>query len=335
VSAPDAAAARPAFLALRGRLWPVALVSFATFLFSINDLVMKLLSGDYPLHEMILGRSVVALALLIGWIRLVSGSLARARPRHIGLLTLRGTLLALTSATQYAALAVLPLADATAIFYTAPLIITLLSVAILRDRVAPLAWLAVGLGLAGVMLIVRPGAGLTAHGFAALLSLTSAVVYALGQIITRHLGGRENVEAMAVFGQSFLTITSLAVGITLGNGALAGGENAALEFLLRPWFWPSAGDLALFLALGLISASGGVMMTMAYASGRPSLVAPFEYLALPMSVIWGAIFLGNIPGLASAIGMVAILVAGLLTVLSAARQGRNAAVSPGLGDRID
>lgn len=306
---------------LGGRsLRPVIFVAAAAIAFSVNDLVFKMMSGTYPLHEMMAIRAAVALGLLALYMRIHLGGMHMLRTGRPVLHALRGALMVTANAAQYAALAALTLADSTAIYYSAPLLITVFSVFLLRERVGPWRWMAVIVGLCGVMLIVRPAGG--AFSAAALIALASAVVYALSQILTRYLGRTDAAITMSVYGQSALLAASVLVGLVFGGGGRSGSDNAMAEFLLRAWVWPSAFDLFLLVVLGVISAVGGLMMTMAYRDGAPSLVASFEYLALPMSIIWGALFLGVLPDVWSAAGMMLILSAGLTVTLREARLGK-------------
>lgn len=303
-------------------LRPVIFVAAASVAFSVNDLVFKLLSGTYPLHEMMLVRSSVALVLIVLFIRVTRGGLHVLRTKRPGLHVLRGGLMITANAAQYAALAALPLADATAVYYSAPLLITVFSVLLLHEKVGPWRWLAVTTGLFGVTLIVRPGGG--AYSGAALLAMLSATVYALSQILTRKIGRTDVALTMTFYGQLALNVCAMIVGLIFAGGALGETGSPAADFLLRRWVWPEATDFLLFVVLGIISAVGGVMMTMAYRDGPPSLVASFEYLALPMSVIWGAVFWGVLPDLISSAGILLILAAGLAVSWREARLGRRA-----------
>ncbi len=312
----------PATTMADATLRPILFVASASVAFSVNDLVFKLLSGAYPLHEMMLVRSTVALVLITIFIRVTKGGFQALRTRRPGMHVLRGGLMITANAAQYAALAALPLADATAVYYSAPLLITVFSVFILREKVGPWRWLAVTVGLFGVLLIVRPGG--EGYSAAALLAVLSATVYALSQILTRKIGRTDAALTMSFYGQLSLNIFAMIVGLCFGSGAFGETGNAAADFLLRRWIWPTPFDLFLFVVLGVISAVGGVMMTMAYRDGPPSLIASFEYLALPMSVIWGAVFWSSLPDMLSSAGIVLILAAGLAVSYREARLGRRA-----------
>ena len=301
-------------------LRPIMFVVVASIAFSLNDLVFKLLSGVYPLHEMMFFRATTALILIVIYMRWTSGGLDLLKTSRLKLHALRGGLMILANACQYAALAALPLADATAIYYAAPLLITVFSIFFLRERVGLWRWLAVSIGLIGVILIVRPGGA--AYSGAAFLAVFAAAAYALSQIMTRRIGVTEQALTMSFYGQVSLNLFAILVGLAIGNGRFSGTGNAAADFLLRGWTWPTPFDLFLFITLGVISAVGGIMLTKAYRDGPPSLIASFEYLALPMSVIWGAVFWQSLPDKLSFIGILLVVFAGLSIAFREAKLGR-------------
>ena len=106
-------------------------------------------------------------------------------------------------------------------------------------------------------------------------------------------------------------IVSSAMGLTVGDGHLAGSANASLAFLLRGWVWPPVADWPAFLATGLAVAIGGLMVSQAYRLSEAALVAPFEYAAMPLAIVWGVLVFGQWPDLTAVIGIALICGAGL------------------------
>ena len=145
------------------------------------------------------------------------------------------------------------------------------------------------------------------------------------QIITRRLGTTERASTIAFYAQAGFIFTSVAVGMVAGDGRFAPEDNVSLAFLLRAWTLPSLGDAALFLAIGVFNGIGGYLMSQAYRISRPSVIAPFEYVALPMAVMWGVVFFGDWPDSITYAGMALICGSGLYvvhreTVLARARR---------------
>jgi S-adenosylmethionine uptake transporter len=303
----------------------IAFILLGMLCVSVNDVLIKWLSGDYPLHEMMFARSVIGLAVSLTILQFEGGfrELRTARPfLHL----LRGLLVVMANMTYFTALAVLPLAEATALFFVAPLFITLMSVPLLGERVGPFRMLAVVVGFGGVLLMLRPAGGAggaEVDRLTLLLPMASAFFYASFQILTRRLGAASKASAMAVYIQGTFIAVSLGFLLVAGDGRFAEGvENGSLRFLLRAWRWPAAEDLWLFLALGTISGFVGYCMSAAYRAAEVGVVAPFEYVALPLAIFWGWSIFGHLPGPWVMAGIALIVGAGLTVFLRERGRGR-------------
>jgi drug/metabolite transporter (DMT)-like permease len=292
----------------RATIAGIACVLGAVTAFSINDVAIKFLSGGYALHQIVLIRSVIGLGLMIGVFMPLAGGTAALRMRRLHLHLARALMIVLTNTLFFLAIAVMPLGEGVAIFFVAPLIITALSVVFLAEKVGPRRWFAVLAGLAGVVIVMRPGTD--AMQPAALLVLGSALAYAGGNILVRRLGGTESALAMTVSVQLTFIVVGALMGLAFGDGAFAQGEGV-LAFLLRPWVWPDAGDALILLASGVASATGAFLMAQAYRLCDAALAAPFEYASLPLAVLWGAFIFGERPDLVAWAGMALILGSGL------------------------
>ena len=304
------------------RILGIACVVGAVTLFVLQDALVKWLSGGYPLHEIVLVRAASAIAVTLFMMRL-EGGIHLLRTRRIGLHLARSGLLVVANCAFYTALAAMAIAEATSIFFVAPLLITALSALLLHDTVGLRRWAAVCVGLAGVVVMLRPGEGVLR--LVALLPIVAASAYALMQILTRRLGASERASTIAFYSQAGFIAASVAIGLVAGDGRFATEDDPSLAFLLRAWTVPSARDAALFLAVGVLNGFGGYLMSQAYRISRPSAIAPFEYVALPMAVMWGVVFFGDWPDLVTWAGMALICSSGLYvlhreTVLARARR---------------
>jgi S-adenosylmethionine uptake transporter len=283
---------------------------------SVNDVIVKQLSGDYPLHELMFVRSGVALLFTLLIVQL-EGGLRILRTDRPFLHALRGLLIVLANLCYFAALAALPLAEATALWFVAPLFITLLSVPFLGERVGPWRLGAVFVGFAGVLLMLRPAGGVDGAApdrLVLALPILSAFFYACMQMLTRRLGVTAKASAMAVYIHGSFLVVSLAFFAATGDGRFAAGiEDASLRFVLRAWAWPAPGDALLFLAVGANSAVIGYALSQAYRSAEAAVVAPFEYSALPLAIFWGWAIFGHLPG-PWVVGGIALIVGAGLTV---------------------
>mgnify|MGYP003891327089 FL=1 len=293
----------------------------AVIFFSVNDMAIKFLSGGYPLHEVILIRSVVAMAVLFIVIFPFNGGLAAARTNRFWLHMLRASFVVFSNITFFLGLSVLPLAEGVALFFVAPIVITVFSVIFLREHVGPHRWLAVVIGLVGVTIMLRPGA--ETFRLAALFPIASAVGYAAMHMMTRYIGRTESAATMSFYIQVAFIIVASVSGFALGDGRYASDDGAILNFLLRAWVRPDAGDWALLIVTGAVISLGGYFISHAYRVAEAALVAPFEYLALPLAMIWGIVVFGEWPDAVGLTGIALILASGLYLILreAVARRG--------------
>ena len=206
----------------------------------------------------------------------------------------------------------MPMAQATAIFFISPILITLFSVLFLKETVGFWRWAAVVLGFLGVLIIVRPGAA--AFQIAVLLPIGAAVCYAGFHTMTRRMGTTESAATMSVYTQITFIIVCVIIGLSVGDGRFAEQSNAALAFLFREWSWPAQADYKLFAIIGVGVACAGFLISQAYRLAPPAFVAPFEYVALPLAVFWGWAVFDEWPSGVTLIGIALIMAAGILTI---------------------
>jgi len=290
----------------------IVLALVAAIILSVNDLAVKNLSGNYALHQIILFRAIVSMSLILTVIwasRTGFRQLLTRRPKeHL----FRIAIVMVSNVTYFLGLAAMPLADAVATAFVAPLFVTLLSAVILGEPVGPRRWGAVGVGMVGVLVMLRPGAGVIQP--AAVLVLISAFCYALSHMMTRRMRDTESAMTLTFFVQVGFIVVSCGMGLVVGDGHLSGSPDAALAFLFRPWHWPPLSDLPWFLANGLALGVGGLMMSQAYRTTEAALIAPFEYVGMPMAIFWGVAIFGTWPDATAWVGIALICGAGLYTL---------------------
>lgn len=279
---------------------------------SVNDMGIKLLSGDYPLHQMVFVRSGIGLAICLVLLR-AEGGVALLRTDRPLLHGLRAGLIVTANMLFFAALSVMPLGVATALFFVAPLFITLLAIPVLGEPVGRYRMGAIVVGFVGVGVMMAPGVDWGEIGRASLLlPVLAAACYAGMQVLTRKLGARSAASAMAIYIQSAFLMVSLGFFVVAGDGRFADGvEHPAAVFLLRAWVWPAAGDWWLFGLLGVMSGAIGYCLSMAYKHGTASVVASYEYVALPLAIFWGWAIFGEVPRPVVWLGIALIAGAGL------------------------
>ena len=230
--------------------------------FSFMDALLKLLTAHYPLMQVAALRGATSLPFTLLPV-LLAGRFGDLRPRRWRMHLLRGLLSVVVLGGFIYAVRVLSLANAYAVFLSAPLIVAALSVPVLKERVNWRNWLAILVGLGGVLIMLRPSAsGLNMLG--ALAALLGATAYAVSALAVRVLTRTDTTVSVV-----FWTIALM----TVFTGAIAAPSWVAIE--PAHWEW--------LLALGLLAAIAQYLLTEAFRSAPPSIVTPFEYTAL----LWG------------------------------------------------
>lgn len=279
--------------------------------FAVQDLILKLLSGTYPLHQAMVLRSLTAVPFLLVLVKLNGGLATLVTPglrRMIG----RGFIMFTAYTSYYLALAALPLATTVALYFAAPLFITLLSVLILNEKVDLPRWLAVAAGFAGVIIMVRPGSAL--FDWAAPLAVLSGLTYGVSMVSARRLGMTETAPALAFWGNAVFLGCALILSTIFGAGDYAGTGHKSIAFMTRGWVMPTGFDTLLMMACGVIAAAGLTLLTQAYRISQSNVVAPFEYTALIWGVLYGWIFWSDWPDTTGWIGIAIIVGAGLFVI---------------------
>lgn len=258
--------------------------------FVLMDTIAKYLSRWYPVPGIVWARYAINLAILLAWFA-ARGELARLRTARPGIQLARGLLLAGATLLYFTSLSVLPLADAAAISFVLPLFVAALAVPMLGERLDLPRTLAILVGLAGALMIVRPGSDL--FTFYALLPVAMALFNALYQILTRKVAGIEH------------PLTSLIWGAIVG---------AALFSAAAPLVWIAPGTAwhwILLLVIGLLASIGHYLLIKAYDYANATLLAPYTYTAMVWAVLLGLVVFGNFPDGESLAGMAVIVASGL------------------------
>lgn len=276
----------------------ISLAVLASILFAVSDTTAKVLSNDVPVTVI----NWVRYVIFVGMAGYLARGLPRAalRPARPGLQVLRA-LAVLGSATLFIyGVQAMTIAQAITISFLSPLLITILSIPILGERVGATRWAAVGAGMCGVLLVVRPGL----EGFqpAALFGVASATCWSLGMILTRRMAGADVPETTILW--------SAAIGLVL--------LTLALPFDAH---WPTPVEWGLLVSLGLIVSLGQWFTVLAHRFAPASLLAPFSYSQLVWVTLTGYLVFGDWPDGWTVAGAIVIVASGLYI----ARQERQAA----------
>ncbi|MBR0674432.1 DMT family transporter [Neoroseomonas soli] len=282
---------------MHSRLAGVALQLAALAMFVAMDTIIKLLTAGFPVPQVMWARFLFGFLTVALALRIVTGQVPW-RSRAPGLQTLRSLTLAACNWLFTTALVHIPLADATAVGFASPLFTVALAAVWLKERVGWRRWAGVGIGLAGVVVLLRPPfifGGQPVH-WAMMLPLGTAALFAVYQILTRKLAGVDDPRTTILH-------TSFAASLV---------TSAALPF---EWTWPSAEGWAAFALLGVLGGMGHGLLVMAFARAPASLLAPMSYTQMIWAVLSGLLVFGDRPDLLTVVGMVVIAAGGVLVAL--------------------
>ncbi len=305
----------------------IALITLGIIAISINDMLVKWLSAGYPLHEIVAVRSGIGLIILFAILRF-DGGLAALRTSTPLIHILRGLCIVCANLTFFAALAVMPLAQVTALFFVAPLFITLLSVPILKEKVDLSSGIAVLVGFAGVLIMQQPWSSAPSDvpTLVFFLPMIAAFMYALTQVLSRRLGVTTRATPMAIYTQVLFLFVCLGMFTVAGDGRFAeAAGNGSLTFILGAWIMPPQSDFTALILLGVFSAIAVFCLTQAYRQASAAVIAPFEYIGMPMAITLGWFVFGEWPEIEVWIGCALIIGAGLFVLM---HQHRRTMVKP-------
>ncbi|CTP87554.1 hypothetical protein XTPLMG728_1600 [Xanthomonas translucens pv. poae] len=266
--------------------WMIAAVAC----FALMDAAMKLLTAHYSALQVATLRGGASLPFVLLWVLTTAGPRSILPVRWV-LHLLRGVLgIAMIGCFAWA-LRSLPLSTAYTIYFVAPLLVTALSVPLLGEQVGPRRWAAIGIGLVGVLVVLRPGVG----GFVSLpglMVLLAATAYALAVVLVSLLARTETPQSLVVW---FLLI------MALGAGALA----------WPAWLPLRLADAGWIATLGLAGALAQVALTQAFRRGDASLIAPLEYSGLIWVIPWDWLLWRKLPDAWTWLGAAIIVASGL------------------------
>lgn len=275
----------------------IVLMLVGSLFLTFSDALTKLLTEDYATGQIVFMRSIVVLplVLLIGWWTVGADALL---PRARGTQAIRLVAAVAAEFIFIFGLRYLHLADAIAIAFAGPLIITALAGPVLGERVGWRRWAAIGVGFLGVMVIVRPTGA--AFQWATLLALCATSLGAVRDLVTRRMRSTDSTFAMLWI-------------------VIAGMTAAAIPTLPGNWQTPEAVGLGIAAGAGLSYAISQLLIIEAFRTGEASLVAPFKYATLLWSILFGVAFWGTLPGPWVLLGAALLIASGVYIMRREAR----------------
>jgi len=267
----------------------IVMMLISVGVWALHDAFSKELAITYPPAQLLFLRSLVAAALVAGFIAVVGGP-KEFCSRRPGLNIVRGLLSCGAFSMFVIVLPMQPLVNTFAILASAPLFITIISIPILKEPVGVRRWLAVVGGFMAILFMTQPGGGLLP--LAVGLLVASNILYSFSVILSR-IAGRQD-------GAGIITLYTLVTFVVI---------NA----FIVPFHWvpPITADWAVFALTGFLAATALYTMTVAFRVASPSLVAPFEYTGVAWAALFGWLFWGEVPTWVVIAGSGALVLCGL------------------------
>jgi drug/metabolite transporter (DMT)-like permease len=261
----------------------------AVFLFAIQNAIGKWLAQDYPIPMLVFFRSSIALLPAFILVMRAGGSQVM-RTTRLGAQFSRAVIWGGSNAASFVGFHFLPIADAVALTFAAPLFLTALSYPIIKEKVSRERWIAVSVGFLGVLVMARPSGAANALGVAG--AITCAVCSAVGTLTVRDLCRTEHSASIVTWTAIFMTLMALPV---------------------LPFYWvtPSAVGLLLFCAMGLIGGVSQYCATLALSHAPAAAVSPFNYMGLIWGSIIGLVVWGDWPTPPIIVGAAIVTLTGL------------------------
>ena len=291
----------------------IAVILSAVLLLSLSDALVKLASARLSVGQLFLVRSSVAVFLMAGYALAMSrmSRLRLVRPRWV---VLRSLLLTSMWVAYYAALPSMSFALAAAALYTTPLFMALFSCILLKEPIRPRRWLAIAIGIVGVLLMLRPDTNTVSPIIA--LPFLAAIFYALAAIVTWSRCAKEKPLALAMNLNLCLAVAgavTLAAILLLAPSPDLVADNA---FIMSLWPMLEPSDLLLLAVLGLFMVAIAILVAKAYQMAPSPVIGVFDNGYLVFATLWSALFFDEIPDAVGFFGIAMIICAAILSITS-------------------
>lgn len=277
-------------------------------LFSLQDVLIKMMAENASLVQIVVVRGLIGGSLLLLFLR-ITGRSTYVGSAYPLLSMIRAVLFFTGFLSFYFALASMPIAEATSLFFVSPFFITVLSRLVLKNPVGWYRYGAIAVGFVGMLLIIKPSPG--NFNWVALLPIFCAFTYSISMMIARITRDHDSA-----FQQTFhMYVGSVVLGtstmVILHFVEPPFGDAASVAYLLRPWVFNDGFVLVSMAIISVVGTCGILTLISGYRVGSPSVIAPFEYSMLVMAIISGMVIFGEFPDRWSLLGMTLIVGSGI------------------------
>ncbi|MEM7336142.1 MAG: DMT family transporter [Chloroflexota bacterium] len=286
----------------------ITLLLTAFFIFSVQDVIIKLMSGDFALLQIVLIRTLFTIPIVFGILHF-NGGIRIPKTSNLKLQFWRGFMMFSAYLFYFLALAALPFSLTLAVFFSGPLFIAALSVPMLGEAVGWRRWSAIIMGFFGVLIIIQPGG--ESFNPATVFAVLAALAYATSIILTRKLdepGLSTTFYTTAVYLIASLIFSPIFAAVNFNS------VHPSIQFLTKKWPQPAVQDVLIIIGLAFCWGVGMVMLSGAYGGTAVAILAPFEYFSILYGILFGFIFWQEIPSVTTIVGLIFIVGGGLFII---------------------
>jgi S-adenosylmethionine uptake transporter len=276
--------------------------------FVVQDILIKFLSEDLSMFQIMFCRSTIGILLISVHLKL-SRKHQRLGIAYPFLSTCRGLLFFFGYSAFYFAQSKVPVANAMVLFLVSPFFITIMSIIVFSSLVGVSRWIIMLIGFPGVILIAQPETG--DFNFYYILPVMTAFTYAMSMMIAKFTAEKDDVFQQVIYMYLVTATVSGLLGLGIGDGRFNTAEFAGYEFLTQGWHFDQISIVVSVFAIGIVGTIAFLLLTNAYRIADPATIPPFEYSGLIVIMFGGFIFWGDIPSMNEAIGMVLIVGSGM------------------------
>jgi drug/metabolite transporter (DMT)-like permease len=287
----------------------IILVVVSMTIFAVQDILIKFLSVDISMFQILFCRATIGVLLISIYLKLSHKPL-KFGTAYPFLSTCRGLLFFFGYSAFYFAQSKVPIANATVLFLVSPFFITIMSIIVFGSLVGVSRWITMIIGFSGVIVIAQPVAG--EFNFYYILPVLTAFTYAISMMIAKFTAEKDDLFQQIIYMYLVTATVSGLIGLSIGDGRFNTPEFAGYEFLIQGWHFDQISIVISVLVIGIVGTIAFLLLTNAYRIADPATISPFEYSGLIATMIGGFIFWGDIPSTNETFGMVLIVGSGLI-----------------------
>jgi S-adenosylmethionine uptake transporter len=287
----------------------IILVVVSMTIFAVQDILIKFLSVDISMFQILFCRATIGVLLISIYLKLSHKPL-KFGTAYPFLSTCRGLLFFFGYSAFYFAQSKVPIANATVLFLVSPFFITIMSIIVFGSLVGVSRWITMIIGFSGVIVIAQPVAG--EFNFYYILPVLTAFTYAISMMIAKFTAEKDGLFQQIIYMYLVTATVSGLIGLSIGDGRFNTPEFAGYEFLIQGWHFDQISIVISVLVISIVGTIAFLLLTNAYRIADPATISPFEYSGLIATMIGGFIFWGDIPSMNETFGMVLIVGSGLI-----------------------